>query len=242
MTKIITDGSGVVAELSSVGLKCANAPKPPKRMMLEAPVHLNNLSARHTISIGTYSYFGAECDVRSASIGRSCSVGKRVSIAQSEHPTDHMTTYPISFNANLYFLSDPYFSSVAINRRPSSSETATVGHDVWIGEGAFIRSGVEIGHGAIIAAHAVVVKDVPPYSIVAGCPARIIRLRFSQDIVSHLLAIEWWNYDVSLLSSVMDRPSEFVRKFKSSDMKILNVRTYDVRRIEKGAFSISAVG
>ena len=73
----------------------------------------------------------------------------------------------------------------------------TIGNDVWIGQGAFIKGGVTIGDGAIVAAHAVVVKDVPPYAVVGGVPARVIKYRFDEDAIKDLLEIKWWNYDLA---------------------------------------------
>lgn len=73
---------------------------------------------------------------------------------------------------------------------------------MWIGEGAFLRAGVTIGHGAVIAARAVVTSDVPPYAIVAGTPARVIRYRFEPEVIERLLELAWWNYGLSALDGV----------------------------------------
>jgi acetyltransferase-like isoleucine patch superfamily enzyme len=71
----------------------------------------------------------------------------------------------------------------------------TIGHDVWIGEGVTLLDGIAIGHGAIVGAHAVVAKDVQPYAVVVGNPARVIRWRFSEEVVEQLLAVQWWSWD-----------------------------------------------
>jgi virginiamycin A acetyltransferase len=75
-----------------------------------------------------------------------------------------------------------------------------VGNDVWFGYGALVRGGVTIGHGAIIAAGAVVVKDVPPYSIVAGNPAQVVKKRFDDKTISRLLQIAWWDWDIEKIN------------------------------------------
>ena len=74
------------------------------------------------------------------------------------------------------------------------SETVEIGHDVWIGAGAYVRSGVKIGSGAVIGARAVVTRDVMPYAIVAGNPARLIRSRFDEETVARLLELQWWDW------------------------------------------------
>ena len=91
----------------------------------------------------------------------------------------------------------------------------SVGHDVWIGEGAFIKAGVCIGTGAVVGMGAVVTKDVPPYAIVAGNPARVIRKRFSDEMIQSLLATAWWDKgdaELTLLGSYINDPDEFIKK------------------------------
>lgn len=91
----------------------------------------------------------------------------------------------------------------------------SIGHDVWIGEGAFIKSGVRVGTGAVVGMGAVVTKDVPPYAIVAGNPARVIRKRFSDELIQSLLATGWWDKDdaeLKLLGSYINDPEGFIKK------------------------------
>jgi hypothetical protein len=71
-----------------------------------------------------------------------------------------------------------------------------VGHDVWIGQGAFIKAGVRLGTGCVVGARATVLKDVPPYAVVVGTPARVIRLRFPEEVVARLLTSEWWRFSI----------------------------------------------
>ena len=78
----------------------------------------------------------------------------------------------------------------------------SIGNDVWIGEGAFIRRGVTIGDGAVIAARSVVTKDVPPYAILGGIPAKLIRFRFDAEVIDKLLQLQWWSYGLSALKGV----------------------------------------
>lgn len=101
---------------------------------------------------------------------------------------------------------------------PTSHGDVEIGSDVWLGSGALILSGVQIGHGAVVAARSVVTRDVPPYAIAAGLPARVVRLRHSEQQVRQMLEVRWWDWPddkireaVPLLSS--DRVEEFLGKY-----------------------------
>ena len=113
-------------------------------------------------------------------IGKFCSIAPNVNIGPIEHPLKYSSTYPMS---TFGFLPEQEYLPVKI------------GNDVWIGINAVILKGVTIGDGAVIASGAVVTKDVLPYTIVGGVPAKIIRFRFSEEIISELLRIKWWNWN-----------------------------------------------
>jgi virginiamycin A acetyltransferase len=122
------------------------------------------------------------------SIGNFCSIAEGVTILlDGEHHTDWIPTYDF----NLMFKE---FENLGDRRR--SKGDVVIGNDVWIGFNAIILSGVKIGDGAVIGAGSVVTHDVPPYAIVAGCPARIIRMRFDQKTIDDLLRIKWWNWNL----------------------------------------------
>lgn len=143
-------------------------------------------------------------------IGKFCSIARDVDFfLGGEHRSDFVTTYP--FNILV-----PSFSY--INGHPSTKGDIIVGNDVWIGKKADILSGVKIGDGAIVGAEAVVTKDVPPYAIVAGNPAKIIRYRFDKETIEKLLEIKWWDFKeeelidaIPLLQS--DNIAEFIEKY-----------------------------
>ena len=138
--------------------------------------------------IGEYTYIMPFSVVYcSVSIGRYCSIGRNVTISPTMHNIDSLTTYPMK--------SPPFTNFV-------EKEKTTIGHDVWIGDYACVMSGVNIGHGAVVATNAVVTKDVPPYAIVAGVPARIIKYRFDDPTIKELLDLKWWDFDKEQLEPI----------------------------------------
>jgi virginiamycin A acetyltransferase len=150
-------------------------------------------------SIGDFTYGTPKVNTWSPkeklTIGKFCSIADNVIISLGgEHRTDWATTFP--FNA--------LFTEFNHHQgHPKSKGDVTIGNDVWIGYGVHILSGVTIGDGAAIGANAVVTKDVPPYAIVAGNPARILRMRFSPEIISKLLSIKWWDWDFEKIKTNM---------------------------------------
>lgn len=128
-------------------------------------------------------------------VGNYCSIAVNVKIfLGGNHRTDWITTYPFSVFRD---------SAKHIKGHPASRGDVIIGHDVWIGEGAVILSGVNIGNGAVIGAFAMVTRDVAPYTIVAGNPAKVIRKRFSDKDVAILQSLEWWYWDDPKLDAAM---------------------------------------
>lgn len=166
--------------------------------------------------IGAFTYLGGGSTIvrNVVSIGRFCSIAPNLQVAHVEHPTDFLSAHPIlqgrwgeSFACVDEFRRDNFEAlnesrNIYLRRYSDSATPATIGNDVWIGEGVFIRRGVNIGDGAIVGARSVVVKDVEPYQIVAGIPARPIRQRFSLEICNRLKALEWWRYGLEILRAI----------------------------------------
>lgn len=132
---------------------------------------------RKTYGVDVANVFQATAEAP-VTIGSYCSIAAGVLfIAAGEHPMSLVSTYP--------------FGGAA---RDQTKGPITVGNDVWIGSRAIVLSGVTIGHGAVVGAGSVVTKDVPPYAVVAGNPARLIRYRFEPEVIADLLAIRWWDW------------------------------------------------
>lgn len=135
-----------------------------------------------------YSYCSHDCQIVCCDIGSFCSISDHVFIGGPEHPMEWISTSPVFQKVKH---SGPT-KRFAEHELPIMKRT-TIGSDVWIGHGATIKQGVTIGHGAVIGSNAVVTKDVPPYAIVGGVPAKIIKYRFDDETINALLKSEWWN-------------------------------------------------
>ncbi|MGQ7295895.1 CatB-related O-acetyltransferase [Quadrisphaera sp. KR29] len=153
-------------------------------------------------SVGKYTYFGNGCVASNADIGNYCAIGRYVEIGSKPHPLDMMSVHPFQYEAT-HFVEQPGYQTDRVEWRTVDSDArVTIGHDVWIGHKACIRPGVTIGTGAVIGSGAIVTRDVAPYAVVAGSPARLLRHRFEDDVRSALLASQWWHLDPADLSGV----------------------------------------
>ena len=124
---------------------------------------------------------------RRLTIGRYCSIADRVEILLGgDHRLDWVSTYPFAAMSGLWPRAE------APQDYHASRGDVTIGHDVWLGSGCMILSGLTVGHGPVVAAHAVVTRDVPPYAVVAGNPARIVRRRFDEATAAALVEAAWW--------------------------------------------------
>ena len=140
------------------------------------------------VELGDYSYIsGPRSYIEDAKIGKYCSIARQTIIGVSGHNYNWVTTSPII--ASIYY--DMIDKDITVPQR----ERPIIGNDVWIGINAIIMRGVKIGDGAVIAAGAVVTKDVAPYSIVGGNPAKHIKYRFTESTIEKLLEIKWWDWD-----------------------------------------------
>ncbi|RYE75149.1 MAG: chloramphenicol acetyltransferase [Hyphomicrobiales bacterium] len=152
-------------------------------------------------TLGDYSYVVNDSNIIYTTIGKFCSIAAHTRINPGNHPMQRASQAHFTYRASAYF-EDAQDDAAFFDWRRSTP--VTIGHDVWIGHGAIVLAGRSIGTGAVVAGGAVVTKDVPDYTIVAGNPARIIRRRFPEEIAGRLQALAWWDWEHAALRTALD--------------------------------------
>lgn len=189
-----------------------------KKATIYRHARLNN------VSVGDYSYIGTKAIIHSATIGKFCSVAAQSVIGLPSHFINTISTSPL-FN---YKKNGTKSSWVSQNMREIPYHVE-IGNDVWIGFGSLIVGSVKVGDGAVVASGAVVTKDVPPYAIVGGVPAKVIRYRFSQEIIDELNRIQWWNLPDDVLK-------KNISLFQKEDISLEDLKSIDLARNGGGIY------
>ncbi|PWR04462.1 chloramphenicol acetyltransferase [Meridianimarinicoccus roseus] len=151
--------------------------------------------------IGDYSYCDRYADIANASIGKFANIASFTRIGATDHPMDKASLH------HFHYRSDDYFDDAAADEvwfAHRRSRRAVIGNDTWIGHGAMIKPEVTLGHGAVVAAGAVVTKDVPPYVIVAGLPAKPVRPRLAPGIADRMMTLAWWDWSHERLRAALE--------------------------------------
>lgn len=160
-----------------------------------------------------YSYVAGDAQIIYAQVGKFCSIASHARINPGNHPMDRVTQHHCTYRRVDYGFGDSDDDAFFDWRR---AHECVIGHDVWLGHSAIIMPGVTVGIGAVVGSGAVVTKDVAPYAIVAGVPAKPIRRRFSDDVIEKLLKIAWWDWDRTTLEYRFDDfndVSAFIAKY-----------------------------
>lgn len=163
------------------------------------------------VTMDKYSFCGYDCELINCEVGSFCSIANNVIIGGAMHPIKWGSTSPV-----FYYGRDSVTKKFSEYEREPDKRTV-IGHDVWIGHSALIKQGVIIGTGAVVGMGAVVTKDVPPYAIVAGNPAKVIKMRFEQDIIEQLLDLKWWELSDGQLGDCAEfikEPIQFIKAIK----------------------------
>ena len=167
----------------------------------------------HNVHLGAYSYIAKNSSVSNCEIGKYCSIGPNFCCGLGIHPIHGISTSPM-------FYSKAKQNGVSMCKESTMEESrrSVIGNDVFIGANVTVLDGVTIGDGAVIGAGAVVTKDIPPYAVAVGVPARVSKYRFDCETIDQLLQIRWWDKDSQVLEDIagsFDSTKEFIKKYES---------------------------
>lgn len=164
----------------------------------EKPNYVGRRCVLINAKVGRYTYFGNECEFYNTNIGRFCSIANDVKLIRGQHPTsDFVSVSPLFYQSTTCFGKGfVQCTSFEVNKQCLDGSLCVIGNDVWIGSHVRIMEGVTIGDGAIIGAGALVTRDIPPYSICVGVPAKVMRYRFTKIQIDLLLELQWWNWGI----------------------------------------------
>jgi acetyltransferase-like isoleucine patch superfamily enzyme len=171
---------------------------------LESNIAINKRNFIQQSKIGKFTYTGFNTIIRGVEIGRFCSISWNVSLGGKNHNYKKVTNSSLWGFHNMNGSKKNQEHSVKFFNYGDEQSECIIGNDVWIAANATVNRGVSIGNGAIIGAGAVVTKNVEPYSIVVGVPAKVIGKRFNERIIQEFLDIEWWNWENSILEKNLD--------------------------------------
>lgn len=166
-----------------------------KNVLVAYNNYISNQCNLNNVTLGDFSYVGAASQLSNVKVGKFCSIADNVKIGLGFHPTDRVSTHP-SFYSN-----NKAFKCFANENSFNEYKETVIENDVWIGSNTIIFGGVTIHSGSIVAGGSIVTKDVEPYAIVGGNPAKLIKYRFEEGIIKKLLSVKWWNRDLNWIET-----------------------------------------
>lgn len=152
------------------------------------------------VEFGDYSYIGHDSDASNTTIGKFCSLASNLRINPGNHPLDRVSSHHFTYRASYYGYGEDDPEVFAWR----ASKPVTIGHDVWLGHGVIVLAGVTIGNGAAIGAGSIVTKDVEPYAVMVGNPARKIRQRFTDEEIADLETLQWWHWSDDAVKAALE--------------------------------------
>jgi len=152
------------------------------------------------VAMGDYSYCDRVCDLANAEIGKFANIASFVRVGATDHPMDRASLHHFLYRSASYW-EDAGDDGAWFDMR--RARVARIGHDTWIGHNAQVKPEVTVGHGAVVAAGAVVTRDVAPYTIVAGVPAKPLRARLAPGLARRMMALAWWDWDHARLRAAL---------------------------------------
>jgi phosphonate metabolism protein (transferase hexapeptide repeat family) len=151
--------------------------------------------------LGDYSYAVRFADIANATIGKFANIASYVRIGATDHPMDRASQHHFLYRSADYWEDAPHDEAFFAHR---ASRRITIGHDTWLGHDSMVMPEVTVGHGAVVAAGAIVTRDVPDYAVVAGVPARFMRWRHEPPLAARLMALAWWDWDHDRLRGALE--------------------------------------
>lgn len=217
-----------------------------KDLIVEAPVLIK--SGTYSVNeIGAFTYFNGRTFSKNVkSVGRYCSIAPDITLGHYAHPTNTISHHNVFFGIGKWMEDFHSYKNDTFNKKhiKKKSGEIIIGNDVWIGAHVFVMNGIEIGDGAIIGGGSIVTHDVPPFAVVGGNPASIIRYRFSQEIIKTLLELKWWNYGPEILNNtnlidinecinvIKQRIKEGIKPYKANKY-VIDKTTHAIRLYER---------
>ena len=184
-----------------------------KRSKISSSARVYPFSVVKDSEIGNFSYISYNCVINNSKIGKFCSIARNVKIGLGMHPTNFISTSPV-----FYSPSNPLGIKIVNDFTFEDTTKVTIGNDVWIVANVVVLDGASIDDVVIVGANTIVNKDVPPYSIVGGVPARLIRKRFTDDIINILIKLEWWDLPLETIRK------EQIMKIFSKELSVDNLK------------------
>jgi len=184
----------------------------------ESSANLDKNSCINRCSVGKYFGLGNFSYIADADIGKFCTFASRVSISPFNHPTNLLSIHEFQYKNLEYAFNETIMKKDSAIQDELREKRTFIGNDVWIGDNAVVLKGVSLNHGVIVGAGSVVTKNIEPYSIVVGNPARVTKKRFEDKVIEELLVLKWWDLSIADLKGCdfknIEKAINFIKKIK----------------------------